>query len=139
MAIPRCYGAVAPLSRTLLARARNRWAPAGVYSYDMATREEIEEQVVAALKTVNDPELGIDIYHLGLVYDILINEENNDVKVEFTLTTMGCPIGPMIDEEIKAATKEIEGIGEVTTELVMYPPWTPEKMDPLAKSALGFV
>lgn len=105
----------------------------------MATQEEIKEQVIAALKTVNDPELGIDIYHLGLVYDILINEENNDVKVEFTLTTMGCPIGPMIDEEIKAATADIEGIGEVTTELVMYPPWTPEKMDPLAKSALGFV
>jgi metal-sulfur cluster biosynthetic enzyme len=117
----------------------NTRAHPGVYSRYMATPQEIEEQVIAALKTVNDPELGIDIYHLGLVYDILINEDNNDVKVEFTLTTMGCPIGPMIDEEIKAATKEIEGIGEVTTELVMYPPWTPEKMDPLAKSALGFV
>jgi metal-sulfur cluster biosynthetic enzyme len=105
----------------------------------MATTEEIKEQVIATLKTVNDPELGIDIYHLGLVYDILVNEENNDVKIEFTLTTMGCPIGPMLDEEIKAGTKDIEGIGEVTTELVMYPPWTPEKMDPLAKSALGFV
>ena len=106
---------------------------------EQVSTEAINEQVIAALKTVNDPELGIDIYHLGLVYDILINEDNHDVKVEFTLTTMGCPIGPMIDEEIKAATKEIEGIGEVTTELVMYPPWTPEKMDPLAKSALGFV
>ena len=104
----------------------------------MATKEEIKEQVEAALKTVNDPELGIDIWNLGLVYDVDINDDN-DVKVEFTLTTMGCPIGPMIDEEIKAATKEIEGIGEVTTEMVMYPPWTPEKMDPLAKSALGFV
>ena len=111
----------------------------GVYSSEMATTEEIKEQVIAVLKTVNDPELGIDIYHLGLVYDILVNEENNDVKIEFTLTTMGCPIGPMLDEEIKAGTKDIEGIGEVTTELVMYPPWTPEKMDPLAKSALGFV
>ena len=104
----------------------------------MATKEEIHEQVEAALKTVNDPELGIDIWHLGLVYEINIDETNN-VKVDFTLTTMGCPIGPMIDEEIKAATKEIEGIGDVTTELVMYPPWTPEKMSPLAKSALGFV
>ena len=105
----------------------------------MATQEEIRQQVEEALGTVDDPELGIDIVSLGLVYDILINEENNDVKVDFTLTTMGCPIGPMIDEEIKAGTKDIEGIGEVTTEMVMYPPWTPEKMDPLAKSALGFV
>ncbi len=104
----------------------------------MPTKEEIREEVVEALKTVNDPELGIDIWHLGLVYDVAIDDDNN-VKVEFTLTTMGCPIGPMLDEEIKAATAYIEGIGEVTTEMVMYPPWTPEKMDPLAKSALGFV
>ena len=104
----------------------------------MATQEEIKEQVIATLKTVNDPELGIDIWNLGLVYEVDVNE-NNDVKVDFTLTTMGCPIGPAIDEEIRAGTQYIEGIGEVTTELVMYPPWTPEKMSPLAKSALGFV
>ncbi|MFP5298971.1 MAG: metal-sulfur cluster assembly factor [Actinomycetota bacterium] len=102
------------------------------------TQEEIKQEVIEALHTVNDPELGIDIYNLGLVYDVAIDDDNN-VKVEFTLTTMGCPIGPMIDEEIKAATAYIEGIGEVTTELVMYPPWTPEKMSPLARSALGFV
>ena len=104
----------------------------------MTTKEQIHEEVEAALKTVDDPELGIDIFNLGLVYEINIDDDNN-VKVDFTPTTMGCPIGPMIDEEIKAATKEIEGIGEVSTEMVMYPPWTPEKMDPLAKSALGFV
>ncbi len=104
----------------------------------MATQEEIKDQVVEALGTVNDPELGIDIWNLGLVYEVDVNE-NNDVKVDFTLTTMGCPIGPMIDEEIRNATQFIEGIGEVTTELVMYPPWTPEKMSPLARSALGFV
>lgn len=102
------------------------------------TQEEIKEQVVQALQTVNDPELGIDIYNLGLVYEVDVNE-NNDVKVDFTLTTMGCPIAPMIDEQIRSATQYIEGIGEVTTELVMYPPWTPEKMSPLARSALGFV
>ncbi|MDQ3981517.1 MAG: iron-sulfur cluster assembly protein [Actinomycetota bacterium] len=104
----------------------------------MPTKEEIREEVVEALKTVNDPELGIDIWHLGLVYEVDVNDEG-DVKIDFTLTTMGCPIGPMLDEEIKQATGHIEGIGEVTTELVMYPPWSPEKMDPLAKSALGFV
>lgn len=104
----------------------------------MATQEEIREQVEEALKTVNDPELGIDIYNLGLVYNVELND-NNDVRIEFTLTTMGCPIAPMIDAEIKQATAHIEGIGEVSTELVMYPPWSPEKMTPLAKSALGFV
>ncbi|MGH2729269.1 MAG: metal-sulfur cluster assembly factor [Actinomycetota bacterium] len=104
----------------------------------MVTTEEIREQVTQALQTVNDPELGIDIVNLGLVYEVHV-DANNNVKVEFTLTTMGCPIGPMIDEQIKEATHHIEGIGEVTTEMVMYPPWSPEKMSPLAKSALGFV
>jgi metal-sulfur cluster biosynthetic enzyme len=104
----------------------------------MATREEIRDEVTEALKTVNDPELGIDIYNLGLVYEVEVNE-SNDVKVDFTLTTMGCPIAPMIEDEIKQATAGIEGIGEVTAELVMYPPWSPEKMTPLARSALGFV
>ncbi len=104
----------------------------------MPTKEEIREEVVEALKTVNDPELGIDIWHLGLVYEVAVDDDNN-VKVDFTLTTMGCPIAPMIDEEIRGATQYIEGIGDVTTELVMHPPWSPEKMSPLAKSALGFV
>lgn len=101
-------------------------------------QEQIREQVEAALKTVNDPELGIDIWNLGLVYEIAIDDENN-VKVDFTLTTMGCPIAPMIDEEIRTMTRDIDGIGNVTTELVMYPPWNPDKMSPLARSALGFV
>ena len=104
----------------------------------MADPEAIKEEVVEALKTVNDPELGIDIMNLGLVYEVAV-ADSGDVKLEFTLTTMGCPIGPMIDEQIKEATAYIDGIGEVTTELVMYPPWSPEKMSPLAKSALGFV
>ena len=104
----------------------------------MPTKEEIQEEVTAALKTVDDPELGIDIVNLGLVYEVDVDDENN-VKVEFTLTTMGCPIGPMIDEQIKQATAHIEGIGDVSSELVMYPPWSPEKMSPLARSALGFV
>lgn len=104
----------------------------------MATSEEVKEEVVQALQTVNDPELGIDIWNLGLVYTVDVDDQNN-VKIEYTLTTMGCPIGPMIEEEIQGATTYIEGIGELTMEMVMYPPWTPEKMSPLARSALGFV
>lgn len=104
----------------------------------MTTKEEVREEVEQALMTVDDPELGIDIVNLGLVYEIDVDEANN-VKVEFTLTTMGCPIGPMIDEQIQQATAHIDGIGAVSSELVMYPPWSPEKMSPLAKSALGIV
>ena len=104
----------------------------------MATKEEIKEQVTEALKTVDDPELGIDIINLGLVYNVEVSDEG-DVRVEFTLTTMACPIGPMIDEQIRNVTSHIYGLGDVSTELVMYPPWSPEKMSPLAKSALGIV
>lgn len=104
----------------------------------MPTKEQLQEEVTEALKAVNDPELGIDIVNLGLVYTVDV-KDNNDVHVEFTLTTMGCPIAPMIDEQIREVTGPIEGIGEVTTELVMYPPWSPEKMSPLARSALGVV
>ena len=104
----------------------------------MATKEEIKEQVTEALKTVDDPELGIDIINLGLVYNVEVSDEG-DARVEFTLTTMGCPIGPMLDEQIRNATSHIDGLGDVSTELVMYPPWSPEKMSPLAKSALGIV
>ncbi len=104
----------------------------------MTTKEEIREQVEAALKTVNDPELGIDIWNLGLVYEIDIDDDNN-VKIDYTLTTMGCPIGPMIEDEIRAVTNDIEGMGTLTMEFTMYPPWSPEKMSPLARSALGFV
>ncbi|MGH2819418.1 MAG: metal-sulfur cluster assembly factor [Actinomycetota bacterium] len=104
----------------------------------MTTKEEIKEKVVEALKTVDDPELGVDIWNLGLVYEVSVSDDN-DVKVDFTLTTMGCSIAPLIDEQIKAATGYIEDIGDVSTELVMYPPWAPEKMSPMARSALGFV
>jgi metal-sulfur cluster biosynthetic enzyme len=100
--------------------------------------DKIKEQVTEALKDVHDPELGIDIVNLGLVYEIDV-QDNGDVNIQYTLTTMGCPIGPLIEEQMSEATAHIEGIGEVRSEMVMYPPWSPEKMSPLAKSALGFV
>jgi metal-sulfur cluster biosynthetic enzyme len=104
----------------------------------MSDQERIQSEVNEALKAVDDPELGIDIINLGLVYDIKV-AESGDVHIEYSLTTMGCPIGPMIEEQMKSVAAPIEGIGEITAELVFSPPWTPEKMTPLAKSALGFV
>lgn len=122
----------------MLARLGNSRIPPSVYPRDMTDKQQLHDEVVATLKTVNDPELGIDIWNLGLVYDVAVDDAGN-VRIEYTLTTMGCPIGPMIEEEIKMGTKEIEGIGEVTCEMVMYPPWSPDKMSDLARSALGFV
>jgi metal-sulfur cluster biosynthetic enzyme len=94
------------------------------------------EEIVNALHTVEDPELGMDIVELGLFYDVEI--EGPKVKVIHTLTSMGCPAGPMIQEDIQNATAGVEGVEEVEVELTFDPPWTPDKMSDDAKFILGF-
>jgi metal-sulfur cluster biosynthetic enzyme len=94
------------------------------------------EEVVEALRGVEDPELGMDIVELGLFYDAEI--EGNDVKVHYTLTSMGCPAGPMIQEDIERVVKEIPGVEGVQSELTFEPPWTPDRMSDDAKFILGF-
>ncbi|HEU6443982.1 MAG TPA: metal-sulfur cluster assembly factor [Gaiellaceae bacterium] len=98
----------------------------------MATRDD----VVEALRQVEDPELGMDIVDLGLMYDVEI--DGPKVKVTYTLTSMGCPVGPMIDEQINEVTRQVPGVEEVETELTWDPPWSPEKMSDDAKFILGF-
>jgi metal-sulfur cluster biosynthetic enzyme len=95
-----------------------------------------KEEVVEALRQVEDPELGMDIVELGLFYDAEIDGPN--VKVLFTLTSMGCPAGAMIQEDIDRVVQEIPGVGHVESELTFEPPWTPEKMSDDAKFILGF-
>ena len=85
---------------------------------------------------MEDPELGMDIVDLGLMYDVEV--EGPKVKVIYTLTSMGCPVGPMIDEQINQVTAEVAGVEEVETELTWDPPWSPEKMSDDAKFILGF-
>src|SRR5918996_2517895 len=86
----------------------------------------LKERVVEALRQVDDPELGINIVDLGLVYEVSV--EGDTVHIEYTLTTMGCPIGPMIESQIKQLIEPIEGIDQVDAEMVFTPPWTPDKM-----------
>src|SRR3954467_15235607 len=95
-----------------------------------------KEEVVEALRQVEDPELGMDIVELGLFYDAEI--EGPNVKVVFSLTSMGCPAGQMIQEDIERAVQEIPGFEEVSSELTFEPPWTPDKMSEDAKFILGF-
>ena len=95
----------------------------------------VKSQVMDALRTVDDPELGINIVDLGLVYDVWIEE--GTVHVTFTLTTMGCPIGPLIEQQIEQVLDPIEGVDTVEAEMTLVPPWTPEKMSEEAKAALG--
>lgn len=96
----------------------------------------LRQKVLDALKQVYDPELGINIVDLGLVYEVEVHD-NGDVDISYSLTTMGCPIGPLIEDQIRAFLAPIEGLGEVRPDLVFRPPWSPELMSDEAKAALG--
>ena len=95
-----------------------------------------KDEVVEALRGVEDPELGMDIVELGLYYDTEI--EGDRVKIVHSLTSMGCPAGPMIQESIHEAVVALPGVEQVEVELTFDPPWTPELMSEDAKFILGF-
>lgn len=99
----------------------------------MATVEEVTE----ALKQVYDPELNINVVDLGLVYGTELDDEGN-VHVTMTLTSPGCPIGPMVGEMVQDALAPIEGIKQVDVDIVWTPPWRPEMMTEDAKLELGW-
>ena len=98
----------------------------------MPTREDIFE----ALRVVEDPELGMDIVELGLLYDAEV--EGPKVHVTYSLTSMGCPVGPMIEQQIQEVVESLDGVEKVETELTWEPPWSPERMYDDAKFILGF-
>jgi len=94
------------------------------------------EDVVEALHGVEDPELGMDIVELGLLYDAEVRGPK--VKVLYSLTSMGCPAGPLIQQNIEEVVRAMPEVEEVETELTWDPPWTPDKMSEDAKFILGF-
>jgi metal-sulfur cluster biosynthetic enzyme len=96
----------------------------------------IQEDVIEALREVEDPELGMDIVELGLLSEVEVTGAN--VKVIYTLTSMGCPAGAMIQEDIDRVTRSVPGVEGVETELTFEPPWTPDRMSDDAKFILGF-
>jgi metal-sulfur cluster biosynthetic enzyme len=98
----------------------------------MVTRDD----VIEALRQVEDPELGMDIVDLGLLYDVEV--QGSTVRVTHSLTSMGCPVGPMIQEDIHRVASELPGVDDVEIDLTWDPPWTPDKMSDDAKFILGF-
>jgi metal-sulfur cluster biosynthetic enzyme len=95
-----------------------------------------KEDVFDALRAVEDPELGMDIVELGLLYDVEV--DGPKVKVIHTLTSMGCPVGPMIQENVDQIVRAMPEVEDVEVELTWDPPWSPEKMSDDAKFILGF-
>jgi metal-sulfur cluster biosynthetic enzyme len=94
-----------------------------------------QDQLIAALRTVKDPELNVNIVDLGLVYAVQTQEDQ--VFVDMTLTSPACPAGPQILRESVAALEKVEGVAKAQVKLVMTPPWTPEKMTDAARDELG--
>ncbi len=92
--------------------------------------------VIENLKNVYDPEIGINIVDLGLVYDADV-ADSGDVLVTMTLTSMGCPLGPVIVQEVQTALKDLPGINDIDVKIVWSPPWSPDKMSEEAKDELG--
>ena len=93
------------------------------------------EMVRQALRQVKDPELDLNIMDLGLVYDV---EVDGEVRIAMTLTSPGCPAGPMITNDAHKAVRALEGVKDVNIEIVWEPYWTPEKIEPKVRAMMGF-
>ena len=101
--------------------------------------EELEafgNELIAALKTVYDPEIPVDIYELGLIYKVDV-ADNRDVTVDMTLTAPGCPVAGEMPDMVRNALLGVPGIGEVTVNMTFDPPWTPDRMSEEAKLELN--
>jgi FeS assembly SUF system protein len=98
--------------------------------------DDFTSKLVSALKTVYDPEIPVDIYELGLIYKVDVSD-SKDVTVDMTLTAPNCPVAGEMPGNVQAALQTVEGIGEVTVNMVFDPPWTPDRMSEEAKLELN--
>jgi FeS assembly SUF system protein len=89
--------------------------------------EEIKKKIIEALRQVYDPEIPINVWDLGLIYELKVNDEG-EVYVKMTLTTPGCPIAGIIENQVFDAISEVPGVKKVKVDLVFDPPWTPERI-----------
>ena len=99
--------------------------------------EKIKTRILEALEQVIDPELGIDIVNLGLIYEIRFDETNGKTEIDMTLTTMGCPLADLLTAQIYDAMSDVPEVTKTDVKLVWYPAWTVEKMSRYARIALG--
>lgn len=105
---------------------------------DTTQKKEIGEKIVEVLKTIYDPEIPVDIYELGLIYDVFVNE-NSDIKVLMTLTSPNCPVAETLPVEVEEKIKTLEEVNNAEVEITFDPPWTQDLMSEEAKLELGFL
>ncbi len=106
---------------------------------DIANKtEELGEKIVVVLKTIYDPEIPVDIYELGLIYDVFVNE-SMDVKILMTLTSPNCPVAETLPVEVEEKVKSLDLVNDAEVEITFDPPWTQDLMSEEAKLELGLL
>ncbi|HID82164.1 MAG TPA: SUF system Fe-S cluster assembly protein [Thiotrichales bacterium] len=98
----------------------------------------LQEKIIAALRKIHDPEISVNIYDLGLIYDINIDTDHH-VKIDMTLTAPACPVAGTLPGQVEEAVRSVEGVSDAQVKLVWEPPWTQEKMSDEAKLELGIL
>jgi len=101
-------------------------------------KQELEEKIIQTLKNCYDPEIPVDIFELGLIYEIAIDDKAN-VKIKMTLTSPACPVAGSLPPEVEAKVKSIPEVNDAKIELVWSPPWDKDMMSEVAKVELGFM
>ena len=123
-----------PVVKDILAADEGRGAPTDLKT---SQADSLHDLIIVQLKTVYDPEIPVDIYDLGLIYNIDIQDDNH-VHLQMTLTTPGCPVAQTFPETVRQAILKVEAVNSAEVELVWDPPWTPERMSEAARLELGF-
>jgi FeS assembly SUF system protein len=100
--------------------------------------EHLEDKIVAILKTIYDPEIPVDIYELGLIYEVQISKEGR-VDIDMTLTSPNCPVAESLPKDVKEKVETVEGVTEAEVHIVFDPPWDKDMMSEEAKLELGFL
>lgn len=100
--------------------------------------QQLEDQIVAILKTIFDPEIPVDIYELGLIYEVRISKEGH-VDIEMTLTSPNCPVAESLPKDVKEKVESVDGVNSADVHIVFDPPWDKDMMSEEAKLELGFL
>ncbi|MCC6209021.1 MAG: SUF system Fe-S cluster assembly protein [Gammaproteobacteria bacterium] len=126
-------------SVSTLHQERRQDIPVEPGSPAVSPEDGLRERAIAALRTIYDPEIPVNIYELGLIYTLDVNESDGVLYVEMTLTAPGCPVAQTFPGTVEARLREVEGVEEVTVKLVWEPTWTQDRMTEAARLQLGLL
>lgn len=137
-AMPETGEPVAMQSEESAAEAVTQTPPETTEASHSIEYAQLEGKVIEAISTVFDPEIPVNIYELGLIYDIDI-DGMSDVKIKMTLTSPACPVAGSLPGDVQRVVEDVENVRAVDVDLVWEPPWTPDRMSEAAKLELGFM